>query len=99
MTKKGRGKGKDLTCIVETDADGEYHALSKKHWREHRKLTGEEIGEPFQVPDDEDRLITIRFPKGTEGAELRIFVQKKKKIIKEEEVEATEDIGIQGEAQ
>jgi hypothetical protein len=69
MTKKD----KTLTCIDESGARFEFYALDKAGWREYRRSTGDEKGEPLVIPND--RFVGIRFPVGTEGKQLRIYYE------------------------
>lgn len=71
-------KDKTLTCTDESGTKFEFYALDKTGWREYRRSTGKEKGEPYIIPND--GFVGIRFPKGSEGSEIRIFIEVKTKV-------------------
>jgi len=52
---------------------GEAYLLFRSKWREYTRTQGEREGEPIIIP--ESRYVSIRFPVGTEGKQIRVFIE------------------------
>lgn len=64
---------KNLTCEDEDGVKGESYSLDKKYWKEQKRSQGENAGEPYIIP--ESGALFIRFPPGSVGKHVRIYVE------------------------
>lgn len=76
MSKDKKGQMKKDRQLICTDESGRKLYVSIEDisgWEEIKRSHGKNKGDPYVVP--ENRYISIRFPVGTEGKRLRIFVE------------------------